>query len=469
MTCAVAADDLARCDAPRPTHPRTLVLALDGVPYRVIEQARERGAFEGWPEARRLIAPFPSVTNVSFTHILESFGADPALGYEFQHFDIERNKLSSVNLFKYQENSFAWRDKFDSMGRSLSSHLAVYTIPFRKSKRELADAERVLLASPHEVTLAHVGATDALQHLRGDEQTVEMVLELAAWIPGLRERHAAATGRPLRVVLLSDHGNTVGKVRGIDGIRKRLREAGLDVREHLRGEDDVVAPTFGLVSYGALFLADPARDEQAALALADHPAIDVVAWRSGRHKLHVVSGRERATVRWREADGVELSYTRLRGDPLHLAGAVERLQADGRLDAAGFAADRAWFEASVDGPYPDALHRLVESLAGARVVNRASVVFSVSPGYSWGMKSARWASWLRGGKIEGTHGGLDAPSSYGFLMSTDPAMDPGFAVRAEDALVALADDHLRDLACEGQEALVADDSDASRSRAVTSD
>jgi hypothetical protein len=36
--------------------PRTLILALDGVPFRVVERARDRGAFAGWPPTSRLIA-----------------------------------------------------------------------------------------------------------------------------------------------------------------------------------------------------------------------------------------------------------------------------------------------------------------------------------------------------------------------------------------------------------------------------
>ena len=435
------------CRTPHLSSPRTLVLALDGIPHRVVVEARERGAFSDWTEPRRMISPFPSVTNVSFTVMLETFGVEPARGYEFRHFDRENNHMSRVSPFTYRKQSFAWREMFDSMGRSIGSKIAVYTIPWRKSKKELASAETALLELPHELILAHVGSTDALQHLRGDKQTTKMVLELDEWLVGLRERHLEETGRELRVVLLSDHGNTDGKVRGMKGVQKRLERAGLRVRKKLSEPGDVVAEPFGLVSYGALYL-DPSRAECAATALVGHPTIELAAWLSGPDEIQVMSTDGRARIVWRGDDGArEFAYRPLAGDPLMLGDTVARLNAAGRLDREGFAPDAVWFRESALSLYPDAMHRLRDSLVGDHLVNHATLLFSVAEGYSWGQKSARWGSWLRGGRIEGTHGGLDAESTNGFLMSTDPSLDSGFAVRAENALADLAQERLRDMAC----------------------
>jgi len=429
--------------------PRTLVLALDGIPFRVVEQARAAGAFDGWPPAGRLIAPFPSVTNVAFTLILEAFGADPARGYEYQHFDVEHNRKSGLHAFGYRENSFAWRELFDSMGRSLGSKLAVYTIPWRKSRKELAAAERALLESPHELILAHVGSTDALQHLRGDRETSRLVRQLDDWIRGLKRRHHETRGRPLRVVLLSDHGNTAGKVRAVEGLRKQLRRAGLDVREHLRRDDDVVAPTFGLVSYGALYTR-PENAERAARAVVEVPAVALAAWLASPGEVRVVSAEGSARVRWRDdRPARRFAYEFGGTDPLRLGSALERLTEQGRFDADGYAADEHWLEASALGDYPDPLERLVVALTGDHVLNRATVLLSLEPGTSWGLRSARFGSWLRGGRIEGTHGALDGESSFGFLMSDDPEFSPRPAVRASGAIAPLAAERLLASRCKG--------------------
>ena len=100
---------VAACPAPDPARPRTLILALDGVPYRAVRAAREMGAFRGWPEPRPLVAPFPSMTNVGFAAILEPFGADRIPGYEIRRFDPVRNEVTGGGLFSLK---FDWRKHF---------------------------------------------------------------------------------------------------------------------------------------------------------------------------------------------------------------------------------------------------------------------------------------------------------------------------------------------------------------------
>ena len=58
LTLAVAlvllqAPALAECAPWDGDGPRTLVLALDGIPFRTVERARLEGAFEGWPATSR--------------------------------------------------------------------------------------------------------------------------------------------------------------------------------------------------------------------------------------------------------------------------------------------------------------------------------------------------------------------------------------------------------------------------------
>jgi hypothetical protein len=415
--------------------PRILILALDGVPFRVVERARERGAFAGWPPTSRMIASFPSVTNVTFTEMLQLKGVEPAPGYEFSHFDRERNKVVNTSPFRYRQRNFPWRDEFDSIGRSLGSKLTNYTRPRKKAWKELAQAEAALLASPDDTVLAHVGSTDALQHLRGDKAMLRLLLKVDEWLEGLRERHERQMGRPLRIVLLSDHGNTAGKVKGASGFKRRLRKAGLSVSNRLEANTDVVATTFGLVGYGALFLR-PELAGRAARAIADHRAVAMAVWRSGPRELTVVSNDGEAIIRWRDVGAQrEFAYDSRAGDPLELDRAVAAIAAHGRLDDAGFAEDREWLRHTALAENPDALYRLVESLTGDHLRNHATVLFAMRPGRAWGWKSAKAGSWLRGGHLEGTHGGLDRGSSVGFFLPEDPdRVPPDRVVRAAEAL-----------------------------------
>jgi hypothetical protein len=300
----------------------------------------------------------------------------------------------------------------------------------------LHEAEELLLESPREIVLAHIGATDALVHIRGEDAAIRLLLEIDDWLAELKQRHLLQRGRPLRVVLMSDHGNSKAKIRMASGIRKRLRKAGLKLAAHLDGPDDVVAPTFGLVSYGALFLA-PERAETAARAVVDHVSVDLAAWLSAETEIKVISAEGDARIEWRNGPAERLfRYESLSGDPLLLEGVVSGLVSSGRADETGFATESDWFRASALSDFPDAPCRLADALAGPYVRNKATVIFSLKPGYAWGWKSAHVSSKLNGGRLEGTHGGLDSISSLAFFMADDPQLQPSEAIRIEDALAA---------------------------------
>jgi len=429
----------AGCEAVDPDSPRTLVLAVDGVPLRSVQQAREKGAFAGWPEPQPLVSTFPSVTNVAFTAMLEPFGVDSAGGYEVAHFDVARNEVVGNTPFGYEERLYAWRDAFDVTSRTVKSKLRTYTAPKSASRKAVDKAEKLLLETDKELVLAHAGATDALIHLRGDKAILKYLLELDGRLQEIKERHEQATGRKLRIVLLSDHGNSSIKIHRAKGLRGALREAGLEVVKHLGEPGEVVAPTFGIVGYGALFMHQQDA-ETASRAIVGNPTVDLAAWLSNPTEMIVVSDLGTATVHWRvdPTGGWRLSYEATEGDPLGYTDLVAQMRARGRLDSDGFAHEDDWFAWTVSSEYPDGLRRLIHSLTGAYVANYATVVFSLKPGYAWGWTSAHMSSKLSGGRLEGTHGGLDRISTVGFFLSDDPAFQPDGAVRAEHALTGFA-------------------------------
>lgn len=123
---------------------------------------------------------------------------------------------------------------------------------------------------------------------------------------------------------------------------------------------------------------------------------------------------------------------------MRLAPAIARLSATGRIDDDGFASDDDWLAETAFEHFPDPLHRLRRAMTGDRVRNRASVLYSLGSSWAGGWHSAVVGSWMRGGRLEGTHGGLDGDSSLGFLLVADPAFTLPAVVRAEDALARFA-------------------------------
>jgi hypothetical protein len=168
--------------------------------------------------------------------------------------------------------------------------------------------------------------------------------------------------------------------------------------------------------------------------------VDMAVWRSGERQISVVSRHGEARVDWRAAAGGrrEYRYEPVAGDPLRLSNVGVQLRGWGLMDELGFAGEDDWFRLSATGPYPDPLRRLADALTGPFVSNHGSVVFSLRPGYAWGWASAHASSRLTGGRLEGTHGGLDRESSLGFFMASDSALQPDGAIRADRALVGIA-------------------------------
>jgi len=419
---------------------RTLLLAVDAVPVRAAQEAARRGAFAGWAGPAALVAPFPTVTHVGFAALFAPFGVGPSDGYEIRYFDRTLNRSVGADPLTYRHDVPAWGELLDSPRRSLVTKTANYVSPRGAARLELDEVERDLLTTDRDVLVAYVGATDGLLHLYDDDAAVGYLLGLSGRLDDLRSRHRARTGRPLRIVVFSDHGCGRHKIHHAEGLPHLLREAGLRPARHLEHPDDVVLPEFGLVNMAVLFVADAARAGVAAAALAAHPAVDLAAWAAGPDRVEVVGRAGACTVRWRTdgAGTLLLAVEDCNGDVLALAGARAALREEGRLDGEGWARDEDWFAATVPGRFPDALHRLVDALTGDRVRNRADVVASLAPGWAAGSRSALVGATVRGGRLEGTHGGLDRESTLGVLAVSDRDRILPPAVRARDALAPYA-------------------------------
>ncbi len=227
-------------------------------------------------------------------------------------------------------------------------------------------------------------------------------------------------------------------MRNVKGLRRSLRKAGFRMTKKLARSRDVVAPTFGMVNYGALFLA-PEDAEEAAHAIVGHESVELAAWKSAPGRIEVISPGASGVLRWiATPDGLRSAYSFEEGDPLSLESALAELRRGGLVDAAGFAHEDDWLRVTVSGRFPDAPRRLIDALTGPFVENHATVIFSMRPGHAWGWKSARFLAWLSGGRLEGTHGGLDRDSTLGFFMTDDPEIAPGGPLRADRAMAALS-------------------------------
>lgn len=335
---------------------RTLVLAIDGIPHEMFARLQEEGLFGGFFPAAEMVAPFPSLTDVSFTAL---FRTAPSAAYEDRYYDRAENRMGG-----------GIEDRVSGEYRDLAPFHAVfdweeprlwggfvYLVPERVALAELAKAEEVLRESEDPELVVYLGSTDGLGHeegWRGLEAHLRRVDRVLL-------RFLAEGGGSRRVVLLSDHGMSRGGTRRLD-LERALARAGFRIGERIDGPDDVVAPAYGLIGSVQIYTMC-GREEDVARAVATEEGVDFAAWREG--------------------------------------GGFAAVDARGRTDLA----DRAGSD------YPNLLERVAEGVRN-HTTHPASVFLSLEDGWHWGLRLFEpFVS------LEGTHGSARYEQSVGFVAS----------------------------------------------------
>ncbi len=430
--CAVPAAAASR--------PRVLVIMLDAVPYEDAASVRagahpEEDRFPGFRGPVPLVSGFPSSTSLALTGILEPFGLDKSPGYEPRFFDQERGKVRGGGLISYHTIPFAWRGFFDWEVRGLTRKTILYAWPLRGNRREIGQAIGAFLASNRQYFFAYVNSTDATGHLYGPQRTRAVLAALSRALRDVRERHP---DRPFYTMILSDHGMAGGRPlrNAFPGVERALRRDHWRSRREVRDPRDVVLIPFGLLSS---FIAHTASGREGAVArtLAGVEGVELCAYPDGPAWTVLRGGGEARIRRCVRGGRVLWSYTPVTGDPLRYAAVLARLGAGSSQDGDGWHPDEAWFEATLDHDFPDALHRIARSFD--LVANPASVVCSTAPGWLYGLRRLVFGAAVSRGRLRWTHGALRREDSLGFIMTDHPAWNPPAGARFDEALRFFAD------------------------------
>ena len=366
-----------------------------------------------WPRSR------PSPTRVS-PRCSEPFGVEPSWGYEIRYFDTAANKVMGGSPVTYREQVPPWSRLFDAPHRGVVSKISNYVSAPMAASAEVDEVFDEVLASSREVVIAYLGATDGFMHLYEDASLVEFLLDLDTRLTRLQRDHLEQRGRPLRSVLFSDHGCGRAPVHYTGDLRTVLRDAGLHPVDHLAGPLDVVVHTFGIVNYTALFMQDAGLADVAARALTSLPAVELAAYATALDSVLVLSdtgvlGSAGVTTPALGATPTTTTGETSCSSPTPHAGSTPgegSAPTVTRTRTTGCARRRS-------APTPT---RCDDSPRRSRATGcgcRATVLASLGPGWSWGWRSAFVGGLVRGGRLKGTHGGLDRESTLGFFLTDD--------------------------------------------------
>ncbi|MBA2339399.1 MAG: hypothetical protein H0V88_03315 [Pyrinomonadaceae bacterium] len=399
---------------------RHLILCVDGVGFSMIEEMRREGHFKIFNQPSRMIAPFPTLTNVSMTEILRPAGADETTGYEDSFYDTGKNRLRGGLLDRFNDRSFihgTFRELFDYHPSALKSGLGYAAPPASTYIEALSDLLRLRQKfnnSKEPTYFAYTGASDSLAHVGG----ARLVRSFLARLDDTLGRIIRDGAWQIDVTVFSDHGNHFRKYRRAE-LKHALERANFRLEPELRNERSVVLPQFGLVGCAVLFTRET-NEPALAASLINVRGVDFAAYeKSGI--VYVVNRKGEARIEERDA---RLRYVAERGDPLELSSVIEQLKANRKADTDGFATGEDWFEATQNNPRIDAVRRIYEGLT-AHVRNRANVIVNLEDGYYTGSRTLDVFTFL-----QATHGNIGQEQSSGFVMSTKENLPS--SIRAAD-------------------------------------
>ena len=381
------------------SRPRRLLLCLDGVPHRLIEEERGRGLFDSFKAPTRLLSPFPTMTNVALSAML---GATPPAGYERVYVDRKARELRG-GIGKYlgrrtpDKVPSSYMEELDYQ-EPLPFEFLIYVAPEKVWRADMQRfRERFRSAPPNRDYFAFLKATDGLLHAQGPAR---LAVALESLDKILKEIQSYC-GDETEIVMFSDHGMNLEENRRVP-LSSTLQRMGFNV----------VIPAFGLCSYAAVYC-DNDLIPEVARASVEVTGIDFAVYKDAAAVM-VESARGQARIEFEPATD-SYRYVIVSGDPLQLGSFPNT-----------FASDAIWFERTAGHRYPNAVANIYKSLFTPRVKHTADVLLSLNDGHYYG-----WTPFGRFVRLRATHGNALQASSNAFLMSTHRQF-PAF-VRADDA------------------------------------
>ena len=385
--------------------PNTLVLAMDGVPFQMVEALSEEGYFSEFFPPTKLVSTFPSMTDVAFGEI---FAMEPTEGYQQVYYSYEKEKVIGSlgsEMFKLED----FERHFDAIVHDKSHLLTLYLTSYRAARKEWNNIEKTFFETRDKpVFYGYIAGSDAIGHRFGPKGLSKHLREIDTNINDLREEYYQRTDRELNVIILSDHGNTLVKGKLID-FSEALKSAGFSVNSRVTNDNSVATTVAGVVGYLALY----SREENTkalAAATINVEGVDLVMYRNseGTTNSIVIEGADGVALVEYDPVNDKGSYLTLTGDPLGYGSVIPT---DGTP-----LSQHEIFRRTTDSTYPNAIYRIYRCFYGS-VKNPATVIASLQPGYEFSSKIIKSASIIS--KRWGTHGGLHRADSLGVYMRTD--------------------------------------------------
>jgi hypothetical protein len=372
---------------------RHLVIIVDGFGYDLVKRYYDSGKLRMFHSPSRVVAPYPSVTEVSLSAIM---GSSAPRAIQSRYFDRKTNSLIGgvMDYIRGKNEPFAASLTYradqhvDGLGYILGMPVFVSEL---NTLKQLYDKRQT------RELIAYLVSTSAVSVRSGATGQIECLKQLDRFITELLWQSRGL----VKVTMLADHGLGYEKAEHLD-LEKHLTDRDWLVKDRLDGPRDVVLSTLGVVTYACFSTRSPAALSEDLIACE---GVELVSY-ARKDAVEVLSSNgDRAVVRARNRRFI---YEPLTGDPLLLKPILESLEKDehGSYDPDDL------LEATVTHIYPTPLQRLWQAHF-CRVENPPDVIVSLQDRYCSGPTSFSGMV-----PINSTHGSLNYRNSVTFLMST---------------------------------------------------
>ncbi len=424
----------ARGDEQAPQAVETIVLGADGLSYRAFKAAQAQGLFKEFTHVGAHVAPFPSMTDLSWSSVMDTaniFGAAGRIkSVEATYFDESTQSVQGDPRDYYRRLAFPkyYMGAFGSYFNPYIEGLMYFPteeVPKLEIKSVIDDLSS---AKPKKVLTGYIGATDSMAHTQYQRLFPVMKIldtEITRLIKNYKNK-----GRDIEVVLVSDHGN-IGRFNegqsekeliAVD-IKAPLQRGGFEFVQQLKNDKDVTSPLMALGSWAPIYLKNRKYMTAVIREFRKETWFDLAVYINRNNSVEtvmtVVSNQGEAQIQFIKSTGLYYYYD-LQGNPLKIP--VTSISTKTVLKPIGTAAALIL---TAQTPYPDSLYRIIES-ASARNFDFPDFILSLKDAYYIQSSLGAFTKMYR------THGSLSANSSFGLIASNKRRV-PG-QIRSKDIL-----------------------------------
>ena len=295
-----------------------VAIILDGLGYDIVRNYVAAGNLRLFHRPSRVICCYPSMTDMA---IQDLTGGRPVDGFEAVHFDRQAGKLVGGSDAYLKGTNQPYNRLMDYRADPFTDALG-YVAPWTVFLHEVGSVKKrfdTLAKSDSREMLTYLVGTAGVgtaQGANGQRRCLQHVQQLILQL--LYETE----GR-VKFTLMSDHGHSYTESKRTD-LEGHLRKHHWRLRSRLDKDRDVVAVSFGLVTYAAFVCRQP---EKLAKDLTSAEGVMLASFLDGDKVVVLGPGDTRATIEHR---GGRYRYQSVEGDPLHLArtGVLSSLKAN---------------------------------------------------------------------------------------------------------------------------------------------